>query len=331
MTLDEARSRIPERALPGFWCGDLGRLDECLSSVRAGNVSVLATSPGGRPIYLVTYGERERAGGQANFNSAVAAREPAVYMDKGARTRPVLLFVGPVHGQEVEALTGLANFIRVMETGADLRGTPQPELKALGERCRLLIIPTGNPDGVARFEPRTLHNMEGDDIRFWGQGTWSDGWLCGWPQCKRLHPMRGEQVGFLGCYYDDAGVNPMHDEFTAPMSVSASAILDVARKEAPDLTVLLHSSSHPPHFARPAYTPLETQAQAASLCALLKTNLEPLDIPCGSPPEPRAEGCEHPASFNLTSALYHVCGGVPFTFECPHGVRSTSSSRSTAP
>ncbi len=229
MTYEEAIGRIPARTLPDFWFGDVAGLDERLASLRAGEVSVIATSPGRRPIYLVTYGEHEPVSSQANFNSAVAAREPSAYMDKAARARPVLFLVGSVHGHEVEGLTGLMNFIHVMETGADLRGKAQAELKELGERCRLLIIPAGNPDGVARFEPRSLHGLEGDDIRFWGQGTWSDGWLCGWPQCKRLHPMRGDQVGFLGCYYDDAGVNPMHDEFTRPMGISAPAILDVAR------------------------------------------------------------------------------------------------------
>ncbi|NLW51467.1 MAG: hypothetical protein GXY85_11600 [Candidatus Brocadiaceae bacterium] len=322
MTLEEARSRIPERTLPGFWCGGLARLDEHLAAVQAGEVSTMGTSPGGRPIRLVAYGERESAGGKANFNSAVAAREPSAYMDRASRTKPVVFFVGPVHGHEVEGLTGLVNLMHVMETGADLRGRPQDELRALAERCRLLILPTGNPDGLARFEPGTLQGLEGDDIRFWGQGTWSDGRLCGWPQCKRVHPMRADQVSFLGCYYDDAGVNPMHDEFTRAMSASAPAILDVARREGPDLTAVLHSSGHAPHFGRPAYTPLAVQEHVRALYRVFQARLEPLGIPSGGAPEPRPEGGEFPASLNLTGMLYHVCGGVPFTFECPHGVRT---------
>ena len=63
--------------------------------------------------------------------------------------------------------------------------------------------------------------MTGDDLRFWGQGTWKDGTLCDWPACKRQHPMAGENIGFLGCYFNDAGINPMHDEFFAPMSPEA--------------------------------------------------------------------------------------------------------------
>ena len=33
----------------------------------------------------------------------------------------MILFVGPVHGQETEALTGLCNLIHIMEPGKDLR------------------------------------------------------------------------------------------------------------------------------------------------------------------------------------------------------------------
>ena len=36
------------------------------------------------------------------------------------RKKPVVFFVGPVHGHEVEALTGLVNLIHIMETGRDL-------------------------------------------------------------------------------------------------------------------------------------------------------------------------------------------------------------------
>ena len=36
--------------------------------------------------------------------------------------------------------------------------------------------------------------------------------------------------------------------------------------------------------------------------------------------EPQPEAGAVPSPFNLTSALYHVCGTAPFTFECPHGL-----------
>jgi len=325
MTLDEARDRIPARELPDFWAGTPDAVEAALRKVSRGEVTTLAQSPGGRSLHLVAYGPREQSQRLANYGSAVAAREPSAYADKAARQRPVVLLVGPVHGQETEGLTGLVNLIAVMETGRDLRGRDQAALRDLGERCRLLIIPVGNPDGLARFEPQSLQGMTSADLRFWGQGTWSDGSECGWPQCKRLHPMVGERVGFLGCYFDDAGVNPMHDEFTAPLGPEAPAILRVAREEGPDLAVSLHSHEASPALLRTAFAPLEMQAKVRSLAEEYYALLVQRGLPHGGLFTPQAEDKEHSASLNLVSALHHVSGATSFTFECPHGLSDEKS------
>lgn len=320
MLYQEALARIPHRQLPGFWVGDVAGLDERWRKLEHGNVNKIATTPGGRPLHLVTYGEREEVSHYANYNSAVGARDPSAYMAKAARAKPVILLVGPVHGHETEALTGLVNLIQVMETGHDLRGRERSELHALGRRCRLLIVPAGNPDGTARFEPRALQGMALCDIRFWGQGTWADGSFCDWPACKARHPMDSDNVGFLGCYFDDAGINPMHDEFMNPMGVEADAILRVAQAEGPDFAVSLHSHMRPPVLLRPAYVPLETQTEVRALAELYYALLDQEKLPHGAPFDPQPEGGPHPAPFNLTSALYHISGATAFSFECPHGV-----------
>lgn len=320
MTYEEAKERIPERELPDFWVGDVDRLSEQVAGLKRGQVTTLASTPGKRPLYLVAYGDREQVEHKANFNSAIGGRDPAAYMDKAARKKPVILLVGPVHGQETEALAGLCNLVSAMETGKDLRGKDQSELLALGEQCRLLIVPAGNPDGVARFEPRSLQGMEADDIRFWGQGTWGDDTLCGWPECKRRHPMAGDNIGFLGCYYNDAGINPMHDEFFAPMGPEAPAILKVAMEEGPDLAVSLHSHEAAPSVLRPAHLTTEVQEAVGVLAEQYYELLEARDLPHGGVPGVSPEGGENPAPFNLTSALYHISGATSFTFECPHGI-----------
>ena len=97
--------------------------------------------------------------------------------------------------------------------------------------------------------------MGDEDLRFWGQGTWTDDTFCDWPQCKRQHPMVGDNVRFLGCYFNDRGVNPMHDEWFAPMGPESAAFLKVAREEGPDLVVSLHSHESKPAVLRPAYVP----------------------------------------------------------------------------
>lgn len=322
MTYAEAKARIPERKLPAFWIGDTKGLAVRFDNLQRGTVTVITTTPGNRPIHLITYGKKETVTHRANFNSAIGAKDPSAYMDKAARARPVVLFVGPVHGHEVEALTGLVNLVNIMETGKDLRGREQDKLRQLGQQCRLLIIPAGNPDGTVRFEPRALNGMEEDDVRFWGQGTWKDGTLCGWPDCKRQHPMTGDNVGFLGCYFNDAGVNPMHDEFFAPMGPEAPAILKVAREEGPDMAVSLHSHESNPALLRPAYVPTEIQQDVRSLAAKCYDLLAERNLPHGGLFEVGPEGGKNPGPFNLTSALYHVSGAGSFTFECPHGIKT---------
>ncbi len=319
MTYGEALARIPASAVPGFWVGDLEGIHRHVERVTRGQVRTIATSPGGRPVYLVTYGQSEAWQRCANYNSAIGAREPDAFLARDARARPVVAFIGPVLGHETEGLTGLVNLVAVMETGCDLRGRVHPTLRAMADQCRLLIVPCANPDGLARFEPRLLNGMGLDDLRFWGQGTWSDDTLCGWPGCKRFHPMRGDGVGFLGCYFNDAGINPMHDEFFAPMSDEVEAILQLVREEAPDLAVSLHSHEDPPALLRPAYVPLEVQTSVSELAAKADVRLEAEGVCHGQPFEPSAECGPHPASFNLTSAIHHTSGATAFTFECPHG------------
>jgi hypothetical protein len=321
MTYKQAVQRIPKRKIPKFWVGDVAGLSGYLEKLTKGKVRAIAISPGGRPMHLITYGQREKVEHKANFNSAIGGRDPAAYMDKAARKKPVILFVGPVHGAEVEGLTGLVNFINVMESGEDLRGKQQTELRALGERCRLLIIPEGNPDGIARFEPHSLCGAEGIDLRFWGQGTWNDNTFCDWPQCKRRHPMAGDDIGFLGCYFDDKGINPMHDEFFAPMGPEAPVILKVAAEEGPDLSVSLHSHENKPAVLRPAYVTVEVQQDILSLAKRCYSLLVERGLPHGGLFEVRSDGGKNPSPFNLTSALYHISGASSFTFECPHGLK----------
>jgi hypothetical protein len=145
MTLTEAMEKIPEQDLPDFWIGEINGLAARWDTLTEGQVRTIAISPGGHPLHLITYGEKEEMTRHANFNSAVGARAPERYIDKSSRTRPVVFIVGPVHGQEVEGLTGVVNLIQIMETGRDLRDRDQTDLQALGRQCRLVIIPAGIP------------------------------------------------------------------------------------------------------------------------------------------------------------------------------------------
>ena len=137
--------------------------------------------------------------------------------------------------------------------------------------------------------------------------------------------MRGDAVGFLGCYFNDAGINPMHDEFFAPMSDEVAAILQLMREEAPDLAVSLHSHESPPALLRPAYVPLEVQASVSELAAQTYMRFDAQGVLHGQPFDPSAESGLPPASFNLTSAIHHTSGARAFTFECPHGTSGNTA------
>ncbi len=323
MTYEQGLAQIPDRELPGFWFGDVRGLTARWEALQRGQARLIAISPGGRPIHVVTFGAYENVRGAANFNSAIGGRDASAYMNKAERDRPVVLFLGPVHGQEVENLTGLVNLIEVMESGRDLRGKDQPELRALGDRCRMVIIPQANPDGIARFAPRCSAGELSEGRFPWGMGTLSDGGQLVWPYSKLQHPMVGDNVGFPGCYFNDAGVNPMHDDFLDPMGPEAPAVLKVAKEEGPDLAVSLHSHSYPPAVLRPAYVTIEVQQEAAELARRLYALLRERGLPGGNPDadpfQASADGGEYPAPFNLTSAIYHISGASSFTFECPHG------------
>ena len=64
--------------------------------------------------------------------------------------------------------------------------------------------------------------MDGDDLRFWGQGTWKDDTLCGWPACKRQHPMAGDNIGFLGLASTPPGASVYIDGSLVPGMTAAT-------------------------------------------------------------------------------------------------------------
>ncbi len=134
--------------------------------------------------------------------------------------------------------------------------------------------------------------------------------------------MAGENIGFLGCYFNDAGINPMHDEFFEPMGPEAPAILKIAREEGVDLAVSLHSHSSGPALLRPAYVTMEKQEDIRGLAGEYYEILKERGLPYSKVFDAKSEGgsAEGGSPFNLTSAMYHVSGASSFTFECPHGL-----------
>lgn len=319
----------PIRNLPAFWKGTLADIDAEVKATQYAQVTVIANSPGNLPIYLATYGEKEEFKSQANYNSAIGGTNPAFYAQKDPSTRPVLFFLGPVHGQEVEGMVGLVNLIHVLETGQDHRGKNWGALREKLSQCRVLIIPCGNPDGRQRCPHDSWVGLPTITMTKYGQGTRKDGSLYRWTGAKAVHPMRGD-VGLLGAYFNDGGINPMHDDFFAPMAEETRAILNVARSEAPDMTVSLHSHENRSVVLQASFVPWFIKKRIADFSEILKRRFEESNLPYGAVVEPTIEDQEFPPKkyFNLVSALHHISGTMAFTFECSHG---SVSERNTNP
>jgi len=309
--------------LPDFYRSTLEHVEEEIKQLSKGESKVVATSPGGLPVYAVYYGDKEDFHSQANYNSAVAARNPAYYARKDSSHKPVVFFLGPVHGQEVEGMVGLLNLIHVAESGKDHRGQAWPSLRMKLEQCRVIIVPCGNPDGRRRCPYDSFVGIPVDIMTKYGQGTRTDGSSWGWPMAKSLHPMKGN-VGILGAYFNDDGVNVMHDDWFSPMAAETKAIMEIARSEAPDLTVSLHSHHQKSRILPAYYVPWYLKLRIDTLTRRVNDRYASAGLP--SIPDdwislPAREDETFPpnTSFNLISALHHVCGTMAFTFECSHG------------
>ncbi len=312
----------PRQVCPDFWKTELGDVAQTADSVRRGQSRVLCRSAGGREIYLFSYGTKQLRQSTANYNSACAGSDPASYARKDGQQRPVVLLLGPVHGGEVEGIAGLLNLIQVAETGKDLRGRAWTEMAENIHHCRTLIIPLANPDGRLRFPRHSSVGSELAERQRWEMGVDSDGNSFSWPEVKRLHPMRGPRVQQLGAYFNDDGVNLMHDEWFAPKAQETRALLDLAREEAPDLAVSLHSCASAPLILQPAYVPWTVKETVTAFSKRLRERYAAADLPHSKLGRPPTEDGRMfpPPSFNLTSALHHVCGAVTMVHECCNGV-----------
>lgn len=302
--------------VPAFWKTDLDTIERMAKSAERAEVTELCRSAGGRPLYVFSYGEKQEFTGKANYSSACGGQDKSCYTPLTGK-KPVVVLLGAEHGGETEGVAALVNLISLMETGVDLNGDHCDELVAAAGRIRLVIVPVCNPDGRARVKPDSMLGATGEELRYWCQGTWKDGSLCGWPECKQVHPLK-DYVDFLGSYFNDDGVNLMHDNFFHPMAAETQAIIDLCDRERADWILHLHGGSNANNeLLQTRYVTLECQtaiqnlARACDEYARSHTD----DLSFNVQPLPGKEQGVTPPSFNLPSAVHHVCGGVSAVFE----------------
>ena len=307
---------MKDQSLPIYWRSTIEDLGEALKLVKRGVVTRAGESAGKRPIYRVEYGKSNVKLGRANLSSALGAHDVRFYADKtGEDYVPTLFLSGSVHGGEFEGTMAILNLIKIMETGTDYAGCEHPELLSLMEKIHLVLIPIANPDGRSRIPHRSVVGMTFDEFRYYDQGTWKGGELCGWPGCKSIHPIK-EECEFLGGYFNDDGVNMMHEDFFGEISNESKILIDVCRKEVPDLSIQLHGGTNCICTLLPnEYGSLENLERCMRLSNAVKVTLEENGIPY------KVSGVGVISSaFGLKGAMHHVCGEPVLTFESNQGL-----------
>lgn len=301
-----------------FWKTNLKVIDDTLKGLKEGRVQELGKSAGKRSIWLVRYGSGKQKKGQANYCSALAAENAKYY--NGGKTMPVLLLVAGEHGGEMEGIAALMNLINILETGFDLRGRAWERIRNFAKEIDILLIPCLNPDGRSRVPFDCMAGKSLREMRYYMQGTWKDGSLCGWPDCKKVHPVL-HAVEHLGAYYNDDGVNIMVDNVFTPMARETEMLLRLTGEEMPSLTLHLHGGDNCHCMLMPPlYVTNEAKRQAQCLDRNIADCFRRNGLPYYEFDKTGNDEMETPMPFSVEHAIFHVCGGLSLVFESNMGL-----------
>ena len=143
------------------------------------------------------------------------------------------------------------------------------------------------------------------------------------PGCKKVHPI-AEVSGFIGGYFNDNGVNIVHDNFFFPMAEETKALLRIADEYVPDISLHLHGGGNcKQQFFQFNYMPGRVKKKISALSALVAEASEKAGR--GDQYYPRVvEGYEEKEpepSFNIQSAWTALCGEPAIVYESNQGKR----------
>lgn len=123
----------------------------------------------------------------------------------------------------------------------------------------------------------------------------------------------------------------MQDEFFNPMAKETKAILEIARTEAPDMAVSLHSYENRPIILQPAHVGMFQKIQVYNLAINLNERYKKEGLVSAIEDwfwKPNVDDKNGPENtFNLSSAIHHISGAMSFTFECTHGSVSENNEK----
>lgn len=321
--------KVPEQYLqergdiPPFWLTTVEEVTEFLyKEVRKGQIEIIGTSAGGRPVRAVVYGNPRQGKGTTTFSGSLGFGDVGAYRGRD-HEKTVYMGMAGVHGFELEGIVGMVNLVSVIETGKDLRGKEWPEINEMVEKLdRLILIPMVNPDGRVRLPLRmeAYRGTDGTVHEYLNTGGNSDGTITGWPQIKEFIPMDFSKPVFPGGYPNDAGVNIMHDNFLGKRQPETQALFDLVERERPDLIMNMHTGATYMNVHRPMCEPVLTHI-FDSLYARIHTKLTVEGLQRTKDVLEEANPARvQKSAYNLDTALNLHCGALSVVVESPsHG------------
>lgn len=313
---------------PPFWLAkrDLGM--PFISSLKQAKVRVIGRSAGNREIIALEYGEKEPLDATTdNLHSAIAAKIsnpdpteifPPAFYGKTRRKRPVVILQGAIHGGELTGTVASLNLCSIIETGKDLRGKEWPRLATLARQTRIGIVPWINPDATDRWPIPFTPGIPADLYTRCTQGVALDGTKYAYPSMKNIFPMPVDKIAFLGCYYNDAGVNLQYDIFTVERQPETAAWMRYYLDEKPDGVVIFHCNNGsmigPPSY----YLPVGHQITESRLAGAVRHRLQNENLHNSRMSWAGLPGLGKPYMEQM-SAVYMVCGALPVMCELPTG------------
>ena len=316
--------------IPLFWLSTYNEVSLFLKkNVHKGQVEVIGTSAGNRPIYAVEYGQARKGKGTTTFSGSLGFGDVRAYRGPD-HNKIVYLGMAGVHGFEFEGIIGVINLISVIETGKDLRGKEWPEITTIvAQLDRLILIPIVNPDGRVRV-PIRMEVYRGVDhtvAEYLNTGGKPDGTITGWPQVKEFIPADFTNGNFPGGYPNDAGVNIQHDDFFGLRQPETQALFNLTERERPDLILNMHTGATYMLMHRPFTEPVLGHI-FEKIFMRVQTGLALNGLQNTNDPIVEANLSRSPLGvYNLDGALNLLCGALSVVVESPcHGYSGKNAS-----
>ncbi len=319
---------VDVRKAPRWWPSTAEESERCLRSLPGVRVFEMGRSAGGRPILAGALRKREDLPNRTSQSlaSAISGGSSSAFYGEGERKRQSFVFVGNVHGLEFEGTVAALNMLSVVTTGKDLRGCEWPRLHRAGRKLRIVVIPHLNIDGRARV-PWYRHSigLNGDDLRRIFFGNWKNGDSLEWMKSKTVWPVPLEQVGSLGVYFNDNGVNLVYDTgLGSDPQPETKALLSFLREEMPDCVLLSHTDAGSLVQPPDAFIPERYRQRQAQIGALVgaRCKYEGADVFR----IPQDQRCYAGEVLYQSDLVYHACGALPLMVEFPSNCGGRPSS-----